>query len=116
MSRLLPRSAAALLAAALVAGCINTDPNTGEPAPRGGQRYEFSEVQRNAEKLENGMTQLQVLYLLGSPAEESERKDVWVYLPERYGILIPAKALRLQFRDKVLVDFGYRPIILGERL
>jgi hypothetical protein len=39
-----------------------------------------------------------------------------VYLPERYAILIPARALRLEFKNGVLDDFGYRPIVLGARL
>ena len=53
---------------------------------------------------------------MGSPAEGDETGDEWIYLPERYAILIPAEALRLEFKDRVLVDFGYRPIVLGAQL
>jgi outer membrane protein assembly factor BamE (lipoprotein component of BamABCDE complex) len=99
-----------------VCACVSVDPNTGETVPRGDQRYEFGEVTRNAKKLELGMTRLQCLFLLGSPAEKSTRGDVWVYLPERAAVLIPGRALRLQFRDNLLVEHGYRAIILGARL
>ncbi len=115
MRNLDSRRVSILLLALLASACVNTDPNTGEAMPRGSQRYEFSEVKRNAEDLKVGMTKMQVLFLLGSPAEQSGKKDVWVYLPERYGILVPAQALRLKFRDQILEEFGFRPIILGER-
>ena len=97
------------------ASCVNVDPETGETIPRGNQRYEFKEVERNAEKLETGMSKYQVLMLLGSPAEESKQGDVWVYLPERPAVIIPASALRLQFRNGRLADHGYHPIVLGQR-
>ena len=107
---------AALSATVLAAvSCVNVDPETGEVIPRGNQRYEFEEVERNAEKLEEGMSKFQVLMLLGSPAEESTRGDVWVYLPERPAVIIPANALRLQFRNGRLADHAYHPIVLGQR-
>ena len=104
-----------LLVAAL-AGCVTEDPKTGTLLPRDGQKLTFDVVQRNAEKLHTGMSKLDVHLLLGSPAEKDEAEDLWIYLPERYAVLVPARALRLEFRDRVLVDFGYRPIVLGTRL
>ena len=71
-------------------------------------------MQRRSSDLEKGMTKYQVLLLLGSAAETSGDGDVWVYLPERPAVLVPARALRLQFDDGKLSDWGYRPIILGE--
>ena len=98
------------------AACVNVDPDTGRTLPRGNQRYEFSRVERDAERLAKGMTKRQVLLLLGSPAEKDDRGDTWVYLPERPGILIPAKALKLSFRWDELAEWGYHAIVLGQRL
>lgn len=107
---------AALLAMTLFAGCVTTNAETGQPIPRGDQKYPFAQVEKNAERLKTGMNKYEVQLLLGSPAEKDEANGLWVYLPERYGILIPASALRLEFQDNVLADFGYRPIVLGARL
>ena len=108
--------AAVVLAAATLGGCITEDSATGENIPRGQQRYEFSKVEENAERLQDGMTKLQVLLLLGSAAEMTDNGDTWIYLPERYGILIPARALQLEFKNDVLVSHGYRAIVLGTKL
>ena len=106
----------AVLLAVLLAGCVNVDPQTGKTLPRGDQYYEFDVVQRRSEKLELGMSRLAVLMLLGSPAEKSGDDEVWVYLPERPAVLVPARALRLRFEKDRLADFGYRPIVLGQDL
>lgn len=106
--------AACLLAAlGLPASCVTEDAQTGRPIPRGEQKYPFDEVQEKAEQLQPGLNKTQVLMLLGSPAEKDEKGDVWIYLPERYAVLVPARALRLEFRDRILVEYGYRPIVLG---
>lgn len=84
--------------------------------PRGDQKLPFEKVEERAKKLRDGMTQTQVMMLIGAPAEKGDDGNVWIYLPERYAILIPARALRLEFKDRVLVDHGYRPIVLGARL
>lgn len=99
-----------------LAGCVTENMETGENVPRGRQGQEFSKVEKAAEDLKDGMTKTQVYLMLGSPAETDDKGDVWIYLPERYGILIPARALRLEFKDTILVDHGYQPIILGARL
>jgi len=114
----MPSLRTCLLSSLLVAAsaCVNVDPETGEVLPRGGQRYKFSEVVENVDDLEVGMTRRQVLFLLGSPAETDHRNTVWVYLPERPAVLVPGRALRLEFKDGALADFGYHGIVLGERL
>jgi hypothetical protein len=109
------RAFAFVLALAALGGCVTEDPETGENVPRGNQRYEFSKVEKLAEQLQDGMSKFQVLLLLGSAAEMDEAGDVWIYLPERYAILIPARALQLEFKDGVLVSHGYRPIVLGTK-
>ena len=109
------RALALVLAAAALGACVTEDATTGEPIPRGNQRYEFAKVEKYAEQLQDGMTKAQVLMLLGSAAEMDDAGDTWIYLPERYGILIPARALQLEFKDSVLVSHGYRPIILGAK-
>jgi len=108
--------APALLAVLSLAGCVQMDPKTGETIPRGEQRFKYDEVKKRAKGLEEGMTRLQVLLALGSPAEKSEDGAVWIYLPERPGILIPADALRLEFQGDYLKSHGYRPILLGQEL
>ncbi len=96
--------------------CVTENTTTGEMVPRGNQRHPWAKVQELAKDLKKGMTKAQTMVLMGSPAEGDETGDQWIYLPERYGILIPAQALRLEFKDRVLVDFGYRAIVLGTQL
>jgi len=96
--------------------CVTEDATTGEVFPRGNQKLPFAEVEKLADQLKPGMSKMEVVMLIGSPAEKSEDESVWVYLPERYGILIPARALRLEFKDRVLADHGYRAIVLGTQL
>jgi outer membrane protein assembly factor BamE (lipoprotein component of BamABCDE complex) len=112
------RVTSALLIACLLAAasCVNVDPETGQTIPRGNQRYEFEEVTHNAKDLKVGMTKLEAMMLLGSPAERSQRGDVWVYLPERPAVIVPGRALRLDFRDGKLEKFGYHAIVLGKPL
>jgi len=114
MVKRLPLLAILLLPA--FSACVNVDPETGKTIPRGNQRFEMATVERRAERLQNGMTKSAVILLLGSPAEMSDDKDVWVYLPERPAVLIPGRALRLVFEDGKLVKHGYRAIILGQDL
>ena len=96
--------------------CVTQNTTTGEMVPRGEQKYPFEKVEEAAKGLAVGMNKMQVLLLLGSPAEKDETGDVWIYLPERYAILIPARALRLEFRENNLAEYDYRPIVLGTRL
>ena len=105
-----------LLLVLLLSGCVSVDPKTGETIPRGGQKYEFETVQRRAEKLRTGMSRYEVLMQLGSPAEKSDDGVIWVYLPERPAVLVPSRALRLEFDRDVLLKHGYSPIILGQQL
>ena len=110
------RLLAVFFALGLSAACVTEDTTTGELVPRGEQKYTFERVEKAAERLAVGMTKTEAVLLLGSPAEKSESGDVWVYLPERYGILIPTKALRLEFREQVLAEYGFQAIVLGARL
>jgi outer membrane protein assembly factor BamE (lipoprotein component of BamABCDE complex) len=99
-----------------LAACVKMDPKTGEALPRGEQRFKFEHVMERSEDLEEGMSKVQVLLLLGSPAEMSSHGEVWLYLPERTGFLIPALALRLKFQGDYLSEHGRVPIVLGETL
>jgi outer membrane protein assembly factor BamE (lipoprotein component of BamABCDE complex) len=107
---------AIFVAALLASACVNTDPQTGETIPRGNQKYFFDQVEKQAAQLKDGMSKADALILLGSPAEQSDDGNVWIYLPERPAVLIPSRALRLEFENGVLVKHGYRPIILGAEL
>lgn len=111
-----PVRLASLALLAALAGCVTTNLDTGEVVPRGNQKLPYDQVDRLSSKLQIGMTRLDVNMLLGSPAEKDADNNVWVYLPERYAILVPAMALRLEFKDGKLADFGRRPIVLGARL
>ena len=104
------------LIALLLAGCVNVDPETGKTIPRGNQRHMFADVEKQAEQLQTGMTKLQVLFLLGSPAETSNGGDTWVYLPERPAVLVPSHALQLEFKADRLVSHEDKPIVLGAKL
>jgi outer membrane protein assembly factor BamE (lipoprotein component of BamABCDE complex) len=104
------------LAALMLAGCVNVDPETGKTIPRGGQKYEFSVVERRAEQLRDGMTRTDVLILLGSPAETSADGDVWAYLPERPAVLVPSHGLRLVFQGNILASHTYTTIVFGQPL
>ena len=106
------RIIASLLGLFLV-GCISIDPETGA---REHQRYQFDYVSERADQLEVGMGKTTVLQLLGSPAEKSDDGDVWVYLPERPAVIIPGRALHLEFRNGALIEHGFRAIILGQEL
>lgn len=99
-----------------LSACVQSDPDTGKTIPRGSQKFEFDVVTRRAERLKEGMRKVDVLILLGSPAEKSGDGDVWVYLPERPAVLIPGRALRVVFESGLLTEHGYRPIILGKDL
>jgi outer membrane protein assembly factor BamE (lipoprotein component of BamABCDE complex) len=96
--------------------CVTQKADTGEMVPRGDQRYEWSKVKELAKQLKDGMTKTQVMMLMGSPAEVDETDNQWIYLPERYAILVPAQALQLDFKDRILVKHGYRAIVLGAQL
>ena len=100
----------------LAAGCVNVDPETGATLPRGDQKYAFETVVRRAEKLREGMVQTDVRILLGSPAEMSADRSTWIYLPERPAVLVPSRALKVEFKDGILVRHGFSPIVLGQPL
>ena len=99
-----------------LASCVNVDPDSGKTIPRGNQALNFDVVKDEAKRLKLAMSKLQVQILLGSPAEKDRRGDVWVYLPERPALIVPGRALRLEFRDGVLVEHGYHAIVLGAQL
>ena len=100
----------------LLAGCVSVDPDTGETLPRGNQKYKFETVERRAQQLQDGLAKIDVLILLGAPAEKSLDENVWVYLPERPAVLVPSRALQLKFKDGILVQHGYKAIVLGQKL
>jgi outer membrane protein assembly factor BamE (lipoprotein component of BamABCDE complex) len=100
----------------MLAGCVSVDPDTGETLPRGNQKYKFATVEKRAEQLQVGMSKFNALILLGSPAEKSKDDNVWVYFPERPAVLMPSHALQLEFKDGVLVQHGYKAIVLGQKL
>ncbi|MHC5065615.1 MAG: outer membrane protein assembly factor BamE domain-containing protein [Planctomycetota bacterium] len=105
-----------LLILALFAGaCVNVDPESGKTIPRGNQRHEYSVVKENAKQLKTGMSKMDVLLLLGSPAEKERFGDVWIYLPERAAVLIPSSALKLEFESNKLVKHDYETIVFGQR-
>ncbi|MEM6674068.1 MAG: hypothetical protein AAF726_14580 [Planctomycetota bacterium] len=110
------RATLTILFATLAAACVTVDAETNEVLPRGDQRYHFDEVERRAENLRVGMTKMQAMIALGSPAEKADAGHVWVYLPERPAVLVPSRALQLRFEGDELAEFGYHAIVLGQKL
>jgi outer membrane protein assembly factor BamE (lipoprotein component of BamABCDE complex) len=104
------------LIALTLAGCVNVDPDTGKTIPRGGQKFEYDVVKQRAEQLQVGMSKLQVIILLGSPAETSASGDIWAYLPERPAVLLPASGLRLVFQNNLLQSHEFTTIVFGQPL
>lgn len=106
---------AAMLLIMFVAGCSteSVDMAAYEGAPPG-QRYTMDEVLERAKRLEPGMSELDVMMTLGSPAEV--RGEVWVYLPSSPGVLLPKWALEVEFDNGRYVDHSRQPVIIGERL
>ena len=105
-----------VLFALVLAGCVNVDPETEKTIPRGGQKNKFAVVEEKAEQLRDGMTKIEVITLLGSPAETSNGGDIWVYLPERPAVLVPSHALRLVFQNNILMSHSSPVIIVGQKL
>lgn len=97
-------------------GCVAVDPDTGQPIPRGKQKYLFATVKERVAGLEIGMPKLQVLMTLGSPAETAERGDLWIYLPERTAYVVPSQALEVRFEDDRLKEHRYTPLVFNKRI
>jgi len=104
-----------LLGLLMTAGCqtqgVETETYAGKPAK---QRYPLSEVEDRLDELRPGMAKVEVLLVLGSPA--IEEPDHWIYLPSRTGTVIPAEAIRVDFRSGTYTGWKKQPIIFGERV
>jgi len=95
----------------LTAGC---SANKYEASHIRNQKYSLDKVSRHVEKVQPGMSKLEVLAILGSPA--IRETDSWQYLPERSGYVVPAKALHVEFENNRVVGHRYVTIVLGEQL
>jgi outer membrane protein assembly factor BamE (lipoprotein component of BamABCDE complex) len=96
---------------ALTVGC---SANKYEPSPISNQKYSLDKVNKNIEKVQPGMSKLEVLAILGSPAVRET--DSWQYLPERGGYVVPTKALHVEFENSRVVGHRYVPIVLGGQI
>ena len=96
------------------AGCVSYDAETGEYWELRKQRYKFDVVKSRLENLKVGMSKLDVLFILGSPARGT--KDKWTYLPDRPGTLLPAEALVVEFENDRYVRHRYDLVLLGSRI
>lgn len=105
-----------VLCTVALAGCVNVDPETGKTLPRGGQKNEYAYVKERAGQLREGMSQMEVVILLGSPAEASADGNVWIYVPERPAVLVPAQGLRLVFVGDYLKTHEFTTIVFGQPL
>lgn len=98
-----------LAACVALVGCVQRDPATGDVRPPGNQKYTYSDVKQRAKRLQPGMTRIQVMVLLGSPAKE--KADEWIYLPD---VSLPlGEALHVYFDRGVLVKHSFKPIIIS---
>lgn len=89
-------------------------PPTVVDSPTYYQKYDYSTVKEKAKNLRKGMTTMQTLILLGSPAKKEP--NVWTYLPQRSGLFIPAESLLVMFEYGRVADWKTAPIILGEQI
>ncbi len=105
-----------VLAAGVIAAMIGCEAAARddfyEPLPDAGQKYELADVQRRVKQLEPGMSRLQVLATLGSPAVREY--DYWDYMPDHSGLVIPARKLRVEFDRGRYIGHRMIPIVLGE--
>lgn len=100
--------------ASLLAINMGCSTNKYEAPPLSNQKYSLDEVSQHVDKLQPGMTKLEVLAILGSPAVRET--DSWQYLPERSGYVVPAKALHVEFENGRVVGHHYVTIVLGEQI
>ena len=92
----------------VAAGCSK---HSREVVPTTNQKYDFDVVRQRAENVRPGMSKLQVLAILGSPA--IREPNLWRYLPDRSGYVIPTQALQVEFNNNVVVRQHIVPIVLG---
>ena len=78
------------------------------------QRYALKDVKKRLKDVEPGMTKMEVMIHLGSPAQIS--RNTWIYMPSRSGILLPSQALHVNFVNGVYVSHETKAIILGEQI
>jgi hypothetical protein len=105
-----------LIAGLLVGGGCSADANPplSEPTPTAYQKYPLDEVQKRAKELEPGMPRVQVLLLLGSPAEKQPHQ--WIYRDSREGLLLPTSSLVVEFENGKYTRHHTVPVVLGEEL
>ena len=103
------------LALALFCGCTAESIDlTQYPGGQPSQKYDYKEVKRLAKQLRPGMAQIDVMILLGSPAQR--QADRWIYLPSKPTFLLPTEGLEVRFRRGMYESYKTTPIIFGERL
>ena len=61
------------------------------------QQFSYSYVKNKVDELEPGMTEQQVLFIIGTPA--GKKGNIWQYKNIRRGLLIPSKTLNGEFID-----------------
>jgi outer membrane protein assembly factor BamE (lipoprotein component of BamABCDE complex) len=96
----------------LLVGCVERDAENGRLWSLRNQQYPLKEVKKNLPHLQVGMTKVRVSFLLGSPAESSDEK--WLYLSERPALLVPGEALMLEFDSGRYLRHKFIPVLLGE--
>jgi outer membrane protein assembly factor BamE (lipoprotein component of BamABCDE complex) len=97
-----------LVLAAGLWGCASGPTQATHP----NQKYPLDDVKRRLKDINPGMSKMEVMIFLGSPAQLS--RNVWVYQSNRAGILIPAESLHVNFVDGVYVSHQFKTIILGK--
>ncbi|MHC5023345.1 MAG: hypothetical protein ACYTGG_05470 [Planctomycetota bacterium] len=113
--RIPPRATIVVLSLALLAGCAaETVDLTQYPEGNPQQKYEYKEVKRLSKQLRSGMTQLDVMILLGSPADR--QPDRWIYLPSKPTFLLPTEGLEVRFQRGMYLSHKTTPIVFGERI
>ena len=98
---------------ALASGCRTPAGNTELYSDaRFNQRFDYNEVRRLSRQLQVGMTRIQVMAILGSPARSTPSS--WIYMPKRQAVWIPAEAMIVDFNLGTYTGHRFRPIVAGE--
>ena len=73
------------------------------------QQYYFEVLRVRTGELQEGMTKVDVLLLLGTPAKYKDH--AWIYLPAHIDAAESAEALTVRFKGDHYVEHHYEPIL-----
>lgn len=100
----------ACLCAAVCAGCAS-DVDGPRPRETVFQKYAYDEVKRRLPYVQPGMSKIDVLTTMGSPASQTDA--LWQYQPLRPPALLPVEVLELRFQGNIYTGHRFATKIPG---